>query len=446
MMDKHQAAKVEDQEKNTTGVAIPIEQALSLDNDALKVINRLRRFGHSAYLVGGCVRDMLLGLTPKDFDVATSASPREIRKLFRNCQLIGRRFRLAHIHFRGKIIETATFRAEAGEQNDGDLLIRSDNVYGTEEEDACRRDFTINAMFFDTENNTVIDYVGGMEDLEKRKIRFIGSPSIRVREDPVRIIRAIKFAARLGFDIDQQTWQAMVRYQRHLTKCARPRILEEIHRMLRGGSAEACFRLMWESGVLNTILPEVAVYLRRSPDRGEERDPGAGLWTYLRAVDQGDRDLLTNAVLVAAMMMHPVIDCCNHPEDDFGLELNSRAPGEVARKMMGKMIERLNVPRREAERVQQLVASQKKLFNLSKKSSVPKGLFKRNYFPEALDLFEIGVRATRSRRWMLNRLRHLSRQLSNIRQPTIRLRKPRKKDRKSAPPKKRPMSKQGQKN
>jgi len=244
-----------------------------IDKDALKVVHRLARFGYAAYLVGGCVRDLLLKLEPKDFDVATSAKPPEIRKIFRNCRLIGRRFRLAHIHFRSKIIETATFRAEA-EQSDGELLIRSDNVFGNEQRDAMRRDFTINALFFDPKNRTIIDHVGGLEDLVERTIRFIGDPGIRVREDPVRILRAIKFAARLNFTIEPATYQAMVRYRKDLSKSAPPRLLEEINRMLRSGSAVASFRLMWEAGILEVILPEAACYLSRAPARDEEREPG----------------------------------------------------------------------------------------------------------------------------------------------------------------------------
>jgi poly(A) polymerase len=368
----------------------------------LKVVRRLQRFGHSAYLVGGCVRDLLLKRAPKDFDVATSARPSEIRKLFRNCRLIGRRFRLAHLHFRGKVIETATFRAMLDEQRDGDLLILSDNVFGTEEEDARRRDFTINALFYDPVQRVLIDYVGGLEDLVERTVRFIGPAGVRVREDPVRILRAIKFAARLGFSIEPGAWRAMVRYQQDLTKCARPRILEEIHRMLRGGGAEASFRLMWEAGVLSVLLPEVAGYLRSAPERGEERDPGAGLWSYLRALDNQERELLTNAVLVAAVMIHPVTDESRRRGEQ---KKKGGAVGEVARGMLRGMVERINLPRWEAERIQQLVTSQRRLFNLHRNTSLPKGLIRRVYFPEALDLFEIGVQATGRGRGTLNRLR-----------------------------------------
>lgn len=376
----------------------------NIDADALKVVRRLQRFGHSAYLVGGCVRDLLLRRVPKDFDVATSARPNEIRKLFRNCRLIGRRFRLAHIHFRGKVIETATFRARLEEQQDGDLLIRSDNVFGSEEEDACRRDFTINALFYDPVQRVLIDYVGGLEDLVERTVRFIGPAGVRVREDPVRVLRAVKFAARLGFRIEPGAWRAMIRYREDISKCARPRILEEIYRMLRGGGAEASFRLMWEAGVLNIVLPELAEYLSRAPERGEERDPGAGLWSYLKALDGQDRELLTNAVMVAAVMIHPVVEESRRR----GRAKNKRSRGtvaEAAQDMLRGMVERINLPRREAERIQQLIASQRRLLNLDRKAPLSQGLIRRAYFPEALDLFEIGARATGRGRRTLDRLR-----------------------------------------
>ncbi len=376
-----------------------------IDPDALKVVRRLQRFGHAAYLVGGCVRDLLLKRTPKDFDVVTSAKPNEVRKLFRNCRLIGRRFRLAHIHFRGKIIETATFRAAVDPQADGDLLIRSDNVFGTEADDAFRRDFTVNALFYDPVERVLIDYVGGMEDLAARVLRFIGTPQVRVQEDPVRILRAIKFAARLGFTIEAAAWQALVDFRQELVRSAPPRLLEEIVRMLRSGGAEQSFRLLWTSGVLEVLLPEVACYLSRALVRSEERDPGAGMWAYLKVLDRTDRDLETNAVLLAALLLHTVDDACDPQARIYDLGLKSHATGEVARVMVRRLVERLRLPKRDAERIQQLIASQRRLFKLRRNQPLPKALMRRAYFPEALDLFEIGVRATRRGRRTLNRLR-----------------------------------------
>ena len=177
-----------------------------LDPDAVKIVQRLTRYRHASYLVGGCVRDLLLGLKPKDFDIATSATPRQVKRLFRNSRVIGRRFRLAHVYFRdGKIIEVATFRSqeEGNDDSDGDdVMIRDDNVFGTLAEDALRRDFTINQLYYDLEGAKVIDHAHGLADLERRLVRTIGEPELRFREDPIRILRAIKFAARLDLSID----------------------------------------------------------------------------------------------------------------------------------------------------------------------------------------------------------------------------------------------------
>nr|HEX4316837.1 polynucleotide adenylyltransferase PcnB [Kofleriaceae bacterium] len=230
----------------------------SIDTDADRVVRKLARAGFKAYLVGGCVRDLLLGRTPKDFDVATSATPNEIKSTFRNSRIIGRRFRLAHVFFGSKIIETATFRANPRDEDNEDLLIRRDNVFGTEAEDARRRDFTINGLFYDVEREEVIDHVGGLADLTKRLVCTIGDPDIRFQEDPVRMLRAIKFAARLDFGFEPATWRALLRWRGEISKCAPPRLLEEMHRLLRGGAARRSFELMVETGVLAVLSPHIA--------------------------------------------------------------------------------------------------------------------------------------------------------------------------------------------
>src|SRR5688572_17457341 len=233
----------------------------SIDADADRVVRRLARSGFKAYLVGGCVRDLLLGRKPKDFDVATSATPNEIKALFRNCRIIGRRFRLAHVFFGAKIIETSTFRANPRDDEDEagtELLIRRDNVFGTETEDARRRDFTVNGLFYDVEREEVIDHVDGLPDLEARLMRTIGDPDIRFQEDPVRMLRAIKFAARLNFGFEPATWRALLRWRSEISKCAPPRLLEEMHRLMRGGAARRSFELMVETGVLAVLSPYLA--------------------------------------------------------------------------------------------------------------------------------------------------------------------------------------------
>ncbi len=237
---------------------MPSLDPVRIDSDADRVVRKLTRAGYKAYLVGGCVRDLLVGRTPKDFDVATSATPNEIKATFRNSRIIGRRFRLAHVFFGAKIIETATFRANPRDDDDHDLLIRRDNVFGTESEDAKRRDFTINGLFYDVEREEVIDHVGGLADLDAKLVRTIGDPDIRFQEDPVRMLRAIKFAARLDFGFEPATWRALLRWRSEISKCAPPRLLEEVHRLLRGGAARRSFELMVETGVLAVLSPYLA--------------------------------------------------------------------------------------------------------------------------------------------------------------------------------------------
>ncbi|MGN6110313.1 MAG: polynucleotide adenylyltransferase PcnB [Kofleriaceae bacterium] len=243
---------------------MPSLDRAAIDPDADRVVRKLTRAGYKAYLVGGCVRDLLVARTPKDFDVATSATPNEIKSTFRNSRIIGRRFRLAHVFFGSKIIETSTFRANPRDEDDHDLLIRRDNVFGTETEDARRRDFTINGLFYDVEREEVIDHVGGLADLDARLIRTIGDPDIRFQEDPVRILRAIKFAARLDFGFEPATWRALLRWRGEISKCAPPRLLEEIHRLMRGGASRRSFELLVETGVLAVLSPYLAGLLEGS--------------------------------------------------------------------------------------------------------------------------------------------------------------------------------------
>src|SRR5262245_45559661 len=247
----------------------------AIDPDAAKVIQRLRRYDHAAYLVGGCVRDLLLGRKPKDFDVVTSATPNDIKRLFKNCRIIGRRFRLAHIFFGPKIIETSTFRAnpreiedddtEGTEAETGDLLIRRDNVFGTPEQDARRRDFTINGLFYDLETGHVIDHVNGMVDLEARVVRTIGDPDIRFREDPIRILRAVKFAARCNLTIEPETYRRMMEHRNDIAKCAQARVSEEFYRLLRAGAAKRSMEILLEAELLDLLAPELARGLKVDP-------------------------------------------------------------------------------------------------------------------------------------------------------------------------------------
>ncbi|SEB05516.1 poly(A) polymerase [Thiothrix caldifontis] len=227
---------------------------------AKDVIRRLQKAGYEAYLVGGCVRDLLLGLVPKDFDIATSAHPEEIRRLFNSCRLIGRRFRLAHIYYGRDYLEVATFRAPHDDSDDGGKVndvgrIINDNVYGTLEEDVWRRDFTINALFYDPISDELLDFVGGLDDLRNGKIRLLGDPEQRFREDPVRLLRAIRFAAKLGFEIEPATLACMRPMGILLEGVSSARLFDEIIKLLHSGHGWNTFQLLGEYDLLQYLLP-----------------------------------------------------------------------------------------------------------------------------------------------------------------------------------------------
>jgi len=376
-----------------------------LDDDAMKVIRRLNRYGHTSYLVGGGVRDLLLDRRPKDFDVATSAKPQEVRRLFRNCRIIGRRFRLAHILFaRNKVIEVATFRRDPSQRyhalpyrkplrghrddlpeavrlspvrtadEEEDLLIRNDNVFGEPHEDAIRRDFTINGLFYDMENGEVIDFVGGMPDLRSRVVRTIGDPDVRFREDPVRILRAIKFSARLDMGIDSDVYDAMVDFRDELARAARPRLLEELLRLMRGGAAHRSIYLAWDLGVLAVLLPEVASFL-------DDDAPGSRrTWGRLQAIDRLKRDgeLPGDAVLLAALLLGPV---------EEALE-GARDPAAAFETFIAEGALRLALPRRLKDRIRLMAVSQRRL-----RSGKVGKLSRREFFADAALLYALDQEA-----------------------------------------------------
>lgn len=246
-----------------------------LSPNALRTLYRLHENGFIAYLVGGCVRDLLLERTPKDFDIATNAVPGQIKRLFRNCRLVGRRFRLAHLHFQDETLEVSTFRAAApsdepeGEPTDHpprhlkneDGMVLRDNVFGTPEEDALRRDFTINALAYNIADFTVIDYCNGLSDLKQRLIRPIGDPYVRFTEDPVRMIRAVRFAASHGLAIEPATWEILCELSATISRAAPARLYEEMLKLFLLGSARPVFGLLQKSGLLGGLFPGLEKWL-----------------------------------------------------------------------------------------------------------------------------------------------------------------------------------------
>ncbi|MCC7126808.1 MAG: polynucleotide adenylyltransferase PcnB [Acidobacteria bacterium] len=392
-----------------------------IDPDALKVLNRLRDSNYTAYLVGGGVRDLLLGRQPKDFDVGTDAHPYQIKKLFRNCWIIGRRFRLAHVRFGDKTIEVATFRrliaqdepvdggdaetAPPPQAAEPDGPVRHDNTFGTPEEDAFRRDFTINALFYDIASFSIIDYVGGLDDLRSRVIRSIGDPLLRFEEDPVRMLRAVAFAARLDFTLDPPIVDA-IRERRHLMALAAPaRLIEEYYKILRSGSAERTFRLLAEHGLLEPVTPELQKKAAHEP-----------LWESLRALDTYRRRFaempaqLTNPVLLGSLLLPiglmPRSYHADETVDDTDAAETDDAPDTPpVRRLRGRSwsaerrdrrpkppvmkIGILPIARRDTERLRQVLSLQSRLRDLESSPRAKRALMMRGPFEDALTWLDV---------------------------------------------------------
>jgi poly(A) polymerase len=385
-----------------------------IDADALKVLYRLRQFDYLAYLVGGSVRDLILGRHPKDFDIGTSAHPYQVKKLFRNCWIIGRRFRLAHVKFGQKVIEVATFRRQVapGEEvvadgvpapdpttPEGEHLVHHDNTFGTPEEDAFRRDFTINALFYDISTFSVIDYVDGLADLRNGIVRSIGDPDVRLSEDPVRMIRAIALASRLDFTIEPTLLDAIRVHRREISKSSQPRLLEEFYKILRAGSAERTFRGLADVGLLETISPEL------------HKGAVDALWRSLAALDGYRRrfdatpDTLTNSILLGSLLVplgisvqqgrpegRPLPQRSDGRGSDVGDVLQAVPRQErtaVPRRPQGPRLGELPVARRDVERLRQILGLQRRLRELGASPRTQRALAHRHIFRDALTWLEI---------------------------------------------------------
>jgi poly(A) polymerase len=379
----------------------PISRS-QIDADALKVLYRLHQNGYVAYLVGGSVRDLLLGRRPKDFDLGTSAHPFQVKRLFRNCWIIGRRFRLAHVRFGPKTIEVATFRrlvtadqqaaADAADDvlagvpdgvpltdEDRDRLVHRDNTFGTPEEDAFRRDFTINALFYDIGTFSIIDYTGGLEDLRNGLLRCIGEPGERFQEDPVRMLRAVAMAARLDFRIDPPIDEAIAVHRDEIARSAPARLIEEFYKLLRSGASERAFRMLAERRLLEAIAPEL------------QRACGDALWESLASLDAYRRrfeatpDTLTNAILLGSLLM------------PLGHTLRSLSPPPVEdgdfRREPRISLGMLPLARRDIERLRQMLGLQRRLLDMGLSPKAKRALMHRSPFREALTWLEIHGRA-----------------------------------------------------
>lgn len=322
----------------------------SIARSALKVLDRLHEAGFGAFLVGGGVRDALVGMEPKDFDIATDASPEDVRALFRNSRIIGRRFRLVHVVFGREIIEVATFRAahdkgEGGEIGASGRIVR-DNVFGSIEEDALRRDFSVNALYYNVADGAVVDYAGGLEDIERKVFRLIGDPLTRCEEDPVRVLRAVRLSAKLGFSIDKATDVAMRQVAPELAKTPPARLFEEVLKLFQGGYAERSFAAVREHDLLRYIFPS----LQRRLDENPSSESAMALATMLdaalantdRRVAQGKP--ITPSYLLAFMLWPDVEEQARILCRD-GVPVHE-ALREAADGVLGKQLRVISIPRR----------------------------------------------------------------------------------------------------
>ena len=344
----------------------PISRA-NISPNALKVLYRLKEAGYQAFLVGGAVRDLLLGLEPKDFDVATNAHPDQVKQLFRNCRLIGRRFHLAHVRYGYEIIEVATFRAahtpidddnsvdEAGHRVlDARGRILRDNLYGTIEEDVWRRDFTANALYYNIEDFSVWDYVGGVADARDRILRLIGDPETRYREDPVRMLRAIRFAAKLGFEIDPDTAAPISKLAWMLDGVPPARLFDEVNKLFLSGAAISAFDLLVRYGLLEHLFPDLAQSLAERPD-----SPAATLLRLgLSGTDERVRaDKSVTPTFLFAVLLWPAISRAyerlgGHPGGDIGQMMLA------CEQMTSRQQQRVAVPKRFTLPMREIISMQ----------------------------------------------------------------------------------------
>jgi len=342
-----------------------------IDPNVLKVLYRLAGSGYDAYLVGGGVRDLMLSRKPKDFDVATSAHPQQVRELFRNSRLIGRRFRLVHVFFGRQNVEVATFRRQAEAVADSDdPLIRLDNTFGTPEEDAFRRDFTVNALFYNPQNFRVIDFPGGVDDLRARLIRTIGDPELRMREDPVRMMRAVRFAAKLGFEIEPATRAAIERHRADLAKASVPRLVEETYKTLGQPEAAHALVLMEELGLLEHVIPILSAHLRSRRAMVAEQPTVRNMAALGRAVAAGFAP--DHSIVLAALML------------DLYRDERRRAAGRRV-DLLGELRAR-GFARGDTEQMRLILEA---FENLATPTRRTRRLVRRPYFPDARMFFEM---------------------------------------------------------
>jgi poly(A) polymerase len=372
----------------------PISRKM-IDEEALKVLYRLHRHGFLAYLVGGSVRDLLLGRIPKDFDVATNAHPHEINVLFKNSRIIGRRFRLVQVFFKGrKIVEVSTFRSrsefEEIETEEGEI-IRTDS-FGTPADDALRRDITINGLFYNIADFSIIDYVGGITDLEQRIIQTIGDPDERFQQDPVRMIRVIRQAARTGFPIENQAYQAILRHREEIRKCSPSRLRDEFLRELKEGVAKPSLHLMLQTGLLFSLFPDLERALGDQSLSGKKNQE-----FFLSLFDLVDQLInkgrpVSESILFALFLI-PFLRAVTPQHPFLGKREKYLYMTQSIRWAVHQILTPLSFPRGAKEMACQILMAQSNLKKAIQKGVIFKKLRMKKYFKEAVLLFGIEAQA-----------------------------------------------------
>ncbi len=351
-----------------------------IERGVIDIMYRLKKNGYQAYLVGGCVRDILLGMPPKDFDIVTDAHPRQIKRLFARCFLIGSRFRLAHVYIAAdRFIEVATFRAAVDPSEAVDKDKKDYNTFGTIEEDAFRRDFTINSLYYNYADSTIMDYTGGLADIKKRILRSIGDPAVRFREDPVRIIRAARFCARFGFRLSKRDYVDAKANVASVSEANANRLLEELYKIMRCGASAASFKYLDRFGVLPHWIPEV--------DHARHNQK---LIARLEALDRrrlAGEDIPASVLIT--LLFYDMFSSLNAKPD------NARGTHEsfvAARSLFHPVAMRLRLPRKETDRVLNIVTRQKSFVQSDEHKRNPrfeKRFVRNEHFGDALLFFEI---------------------------------------------------------
>jgi poly(A) polymerase len=372
----------------------PISRRM-IDEEALKVLYRLHRHGFLSYLVGGSVRDLLLGKIPKDFDVATNAHPHEINGLFRNSRIIGHRFRLVRVFFKGgKVVEVSTFRSrsEFEETETEEENITRTESFGTPEEDALRRDITINGLFYNIADFSIIDYIGGKADLEQKIIRTIGDPNERFQQDPVRMIRVIRHAARTGFFIDKKTYQAILRHQEEIRRCSPSRIRDEFLRELKEGAARSSLQMMLKTGMFFSLFPD---FKRAFGDTGvlgkKNRDYFFSLFGLVDQLTNCGR-VISDSILLA-LLLSPLLRTITTAHPFLGKREQYLYFSQTLRWAVQQVLNPFSFPRRVKEMTFQILLAQLTLRRSLRWGVIPKRLRMKKYFQEAVLFFGIEAQA-----------------------------------------------------